>query len=143
MSPVLSTMTMASGADSSRPRNLASARRRSVRSRIELLTRMPSSVFSGLRLISTGNSSPFFSSPYSSSPAPMPRAPRLGKVAVPMTRMLGPEALGHQHFDRLAEQFLARIAKQLLGLGIDQHDRPGLVDDDHRIGRRLQESAEQ
>jgi hypothetical protein len=60
--------------------------------------------------------------------------PRLGKVVVPMARMLGAEPLRHEHFDWLAEQFLAWIAEEFLCLGIYQHDGSRLIDDDHRIG---------
>src|SRR5439155_1120037 len=44
-----------------------------------LVTTIPSSVSSGLRLISTGNSTPSLRRPYSSSPAPMGRACGLSK----------------------------------------------------------------
>ena len=50
-----------------------SNRFRSVTSRMELLTRTPSSVSSGLRLISTGNSLPSLRRPYRSMPPPMGR----------------------------------------------------------------------
>ena len=43
--------------------SVCSKRRRSVTSRIALETNTPSSVSSGLRLISTGNSSPFLRRP--------------------------------------------------------------------------------
>jgi len=35
-----------------------------------------------------------------------------------MTGMLGPEALGNEYFNRLAEKFFARIAKQFFCLRI-------------------------
>ena len=50
-----------------------SSRLRSLMSRIALETSTPSSVSSGLRLISTGNSLPSLCKPYSSSPAPIGR----------------------------------------------------------------------
>ena len=52
----------------------ASSCLRSVMSRMALDTSVPPSVFSGLRLISTGNSVPSLRSPNSSSPSPSPAA---------------------------------------------------------------------
>ena len=37
---------------------------------------------------------------------------------------------------------LARIAEQPFGLGVDEHDLAGLVDDDHGIRRRFEQPAE-
>ena len=42
--------------------------------------------------------------------------------------MPGPEPLRYEHFNRLAEQFPAWIAEQLLSLGIHQDNRPGADD---------------
>ena len=67
------TTTIASGAASRKPRNLASTFFRAVVSRMMLMTRVPVSVFSGLRLISTGNSLPSLRRPESSLPSPMGR----------------------------------------------------------------------
>ena len=64
---------MASGAASNSPRNFASARLRSVISRMALDTSTPSAVSNGLRLISIGNSLPSLCKPYNSRPAPMGR----------------------------------------------------------------------
>ena len=65
------------GSDSKSPcitarllRSSSSTARRSVMSRMALETSTPSSVCSGLRLISIGNSLPSLRSPYSSTPAP-------------------------------------------------------------------------
>src|SRR5439155_214032 len=57
--------------------SVCSKRLRSVASRIAAVTSSPSSVWSGLRLISTGNSLPSLRRPYSERPAPM----GLGRVA--------------------------------------------------------------
>src|SRR6266545_1934031 len=58
-----------------------------------------------------------------------------------MVRMRGAEALGDEDFDRLADQFLAHIAKETLRLSIDEHDAPVLADDYHRIRRGVQQPA--
>src|ERR1700704_1125418 len=60
-----------------------------------------------------------------------------------MAGVIRPESLRHEYFNGLAEQFLTRIAKQFLGLRIDQHNRATVVDDDHRVRRRFQESAKE
>ncbi len=80
--PAWSTSTIASGADSRSPRNLASARLRSLMSRMELIASTPSSVWSGLKPISTGNSLPSFCRPYSSRPIPIERVRGSPKYAV-------------------------------------------------------------
>ena len=67
------TTTIASGAASRNPRNLASTFFRAVVSRMMLMTKVPVSVFSGLRLISTVNSLPSLRRPDSSLPSPMGR----------------------------------------------------------------------
>jgi hypothetical protein len=59
-----------------------------------------------------------------------------------MRRMIPAKPLGHEHVDRAAQQFRARIAEQRLGLLVDQPDRSGLVDDHHGDGRRLQQRPE-
>ena len=69
--------------------------------------------------------------------------PRLGKMPVPQSKMVLTETLRHKDLDRFSQKFLAPIAEQSLCLGIHQHDSSRLVDDDHRIGRRFQEPAEQ
>jgi hypothetical protein len=53
------------------------------------------------------------------------------------------EALGHQHLDRLADHLAARVAEDALHLGVDQHDAPAFVHQDHAGGRRLDRLAEQ
>ena len=60
-----------------------------------------------------------------------------------MTWVLGPEARRDEHFNQLPKQLFTRITEELLGLGIHQHDGSAFVDDDHRVGRRFQQSAKQ
>ena len=71
--PVRSTITTASGAASSSPRNFASTLLRSLTSRIAAVTRTPSPVCMGERLISAGNSVPSLRWAWRSSPAPIGR----------------------------------------------------------------------
>ena len=66
----------------------------------------------------------------------------VGGVAPAVPGVFAAEPLGHQDLDRAAEQFPAPVAEQRLGLGVDQPDRSGAVDDHHRVGRRLQQGAE-
>ena len=73
MLPSRLTTTIASGAASRKPRNFASTFFWAVLSRMMLMTTVPVSVFSGLRLISTGNSLPSLRRPESSLPTPMGR----------------------------------------------------------------------
>jgi hypothetical protein len=48
-----------------------------------------------------------------------------------------------QHLDRLAQQRLAAVAEHLFGLRVDQHNFPFPIDDDNRVRRRFQQSAEE
>jgi len=100
--------------------NVRSKRLRSVISRMELLTSVPSSVSSGLRLISTGNSVPSFRRPKSSAPRPSAHL-RIAKEPGAMLRVPASEPLGYEHFDGLVEQFPARVAKQAFRLRVHQN----------------------
>jgi hypothetical protein len=48
------------------------------------------------------------------------------------------EPLGDEHFDRLIEKFLAPVAEEFLGLGIDEDDPAVLVDNHHGVGGRFE-----
>ena len=50
---------------------------------------------------------------------------------------------GHQDLDRLADELGALVAEQPLDLGVDQDDDAVAVDDDHAVGRGLEQAAEQ
>ena len=50
-------------------------------------------------------------------------------------------ALGYQNFHRLAEEFLAPIAEQCLGLRVDQHDTALRIGDDDGIRGQFQQRA--
>ena len=57
-------------------------------------------------------------------------------------RMLAAEPVRHENLDLLFEELFARIPEELLHLGIDQHDLPLSIHDDHRIRSGFQQSAE-
>jgi hypothetical protein len=57
--------------------------------------------------------------------------PGIAEERPPLARMSRPESGRDEHFDGLPQQLRARISEQLLGLGIDQHDFPGFVHQDH------------
>src|SRR5207244_4484336 len=52
------------------------------------------------------------------------------------------ESIGDEHLDPLADELIARIAEELLRLCVDEQDAAILVDDDHRIRRRFEETSE-
>ncbi len=52
-------------------------------------------------------------------------------------------AVRHQDLHRLTDELGALVAEQLLELGVDQDDRTVTVDDDHPVGRGLEQSAEE
>jgi len=74
MRPSGAAITIASGAASSKARNFCSARRRALTSRIALAIKRSFFTWSGLKLISIGNSLPSLRRPNSSSPEPMGRS---------------------------------------------------------------------
>ena len=48
----------------------------------------------------------------------------------------------NQALDRLAKQVLTVVSEQFFCLRIDEDDFPGLIDDDHRVWRRLKQLTE-
>ena len=52
------------------------------------------------------------------------------------------KAVGHQCFDLLSEEFLARVSKQFLDLGVDEHDLAVGVDDHNRVWSRFEQASE-
>ena len=68
--------------------------------------------------------------------------PRRGEEAAAVSPACAAEPLGHQDLDLPPQQLLAGVAEERLGLGVDQDDPAGRVDDHHRVGGRLQEPAE-
>ena len=52
--------------------------------------------------------------------------------------------LGHQYLDALAQQFLACVAEQPFGLGVDEHDLAAALglDDHHRVRSGFEQVAE-
>ncbi len=69
---------------------------------------------------------------------------RLGmfRIALPQPSVRIAQRLRQQQLDRLAEQFLARVTEQQLGLPIDHHDAALRVDQDEGIGRGFHDVAE-
>jgi hypothetical protein len=67
---------------------------------------------------------------------------RVGKVTFAVAGMLRVEAVRNQERNRLAEQFLAGEAEELLGLRVDEHDLAALVDDDHGVWCRFEQGPE-
>src|SRR4029453_9876631 len=96
---------------------------RSVTSRMAAETIGPSSVSSADRLISAGNSVPSLCRAARCMPAPLGRGVGWGEEAGGGVR--GVHAAGavrDEDLDGPAEQLLARVSEQALGLGIDQGD---------------------
>ncbi len=90
---------------------------------------------------SIGNSLPSLRRPISSSPVPICLHQRLGVAAgVVGDEPLG-EAFGNDGRDLLPQEFVAHIAELPLRLDIHQHDVAAPVHHDHRIRRRLEQTA--
>jgi hypothetical protein len=56
--------------------------------------------------------------------------------------MLLAQTVRQQKFDFLAKHLLAGVAEHPLGLSVDDCDLARLIDDYHRVWRRLQQIAE-
>ena len=67
---------------------------------------------------------------------------RIGDVTVAVLDMALADALREQQLDLLAEQLAAVVLEERLGLAVDEHDRSGGIDYDHRVGCRLQQRRE-
>ena len=110
-------------------------------SRMAAVTRMPSALSSGLSMISIGNSLPSLRRPTSSMPVPIcwARASSAERRSSAISRSAKPS--GMMFVTCWPEQLVAAVAELLLGLDVEQDDLAGLVDDDHRVRRRLQQAA--
>lgn len=64
------------------------------------------------------------------------------RIVLAMPGVFPMESMRNKNLDRLVEQFLARVAKQLLRLGVCEHDAALFVDNYDGIGRRLEQIAE-
>ena len=110
-------------------------------SRIAAVTRMPSALSSGLSMISIGNSLPSLRRADKLDAG----ADLLGERVRRRAQVVGDQPLGEalrdDVRDLLAEELVAVVAELLLGLDVEQHDLAGLVDDDHRVRRRLEQAA--
>ncbi len=49
---------------------------------------------------------------------------------------------GDEHLDGLAEDLSSLVAEDSLGLGVDQDDEPILVDNEHRVGRGIEQTEQ-
>jgi len=116
-----------------------SSRLRSVMSRIALDTSVPSSVCSGLRLISIGNSVPSFRKPNNSRPEPIARGRGAAKYPVRCPGCARRNRSGTSSSTQLPDQFLPTVPEQFLGLAFDELNAPVLVDETMASGRRLQQ----
>src|SRR6202008_2816098 len=67
---------------------------------------------------------------------------RLGEIARTMAGVMSTKSLGNERLNWFAEQLVPRVAKQFFRLCVDQNNLTGIVDDDHRIGRRFQKAPE-
>ena len=97
---------------------------------------------SGLRLISTWNSVPSLRSPHSSSSGAHRAHPRLAEEASPVLGMARAVTLGDQHVDVLADELFACVAEELLRLAVRKQDLAAVVEQHHRVGGGLHQSAE-
>ena len=102
---------------------------------------IPSSVSTGLRLISMGNSLPSLRKPSSSNPLPTAWDWGLGKKILAMSGVLVPESFRKKHFHGLSEKFLSLIPEKLLDLGVDQDNLTRLIHHNHGVRGALQESS--
>ena len=55
--------------------------------------------------------------------------------------MLGPEALGQQLLDALADDFVVRVAEERGNLPVGKTDDAGRVDDEHRVRSGVEGAA--
>ena len=104
---------MASGAASSKPRNLASTRLRSVMSRMAAVTSMPSSVSSGPEADLGGELGAVLAQRRTARARAHRARDWLGEVPGAMCRMLVAEAVWNQDLDRLPHQLRPLVAEQL------------------------------
>jgi hypothetical protein len=66
----------------------------------------------------------------------------MGEEMATMFRMSRTKPFRPQNLDVLPREFLSLVPKQLLHLGIDQHDLALTIHYDHAIRRRFQQRAE-
>ena len=131
-------------ASSARSRSIsASSCLRAVTSTMAARTSGPSSLGTGLNPISAVNAVPSLRRAETSRPRPMARA--LGaerNPALSMPRVIAAKRFWHQDLDRLARQFLARVAEEALCLRVDQQHPAFAVHQHDSAGRGFHDSAE-
>src|SRR5438309_2291051 len=69
-----------------------------------------------------------------------PHGPGARRVeeSAPMSRMLPTEAFWNQRLHLFPEEFLAGVAEEFFGLGVNQDDVPFPIDDQNGVRRRFQ-----
>ena len=65
----------------------------------------------------------------------------IGEITLAVADVLVVQTRRYEDLHRLVYQRITREAEQALGLGVDQFDRPALVDDDHRVWRGFEQIA--
>ena len=66
---------------------------------------------------------------------------RLVEEGVALGGVAGAKTVGDEHLHLVAQKFLPRVAEELFRLRVDQDDLAVVVDDHHRVGRRLEQAA--
>src|SRR5262249_43187042 len=64
-------------------------------------------------------------------------------VFQPVREVQGSKALGHQSLDASTDDVIVRITEQGRHLAIGEANDPGIIDDDHCIGRGIERAAGQ
>jgi hypothetical protein len=74
-------------------------------------------------------------------PQPHGSRPRSVEVVSAVPAMRGPEALGQELLDELAEELVLRVAEHRFAASIGSHDPPGHAHDQDPLGRALEKGA--
>jgi hypothetical protein len=110
-------------------------RPRSVTSRTAAETRTPSSVSSDESEISTGEFGAVFPPRRQRQARPHRTGGGIREVVRTMTRVHLSDAIGHEHVDRMTDEFQAVVAEEQFGLAVHEMDKALCVDRHNRIGR--------
>ena len=94
------------------------------------------------KAMSTGNWVPSRRRPRSNRSVPHRPIPGVADVVLPVHPVSRPQRLRHQYLDGLADNVIALVAEQRLGLAIDEPDHTVLVHPHQGIGGSLQQALE-
>ena len=137
MRPRWSTMTMASGADSSSARNLSSEPLRAVTSRMALMTMGPCGVsYRAEADLDRELAAVLAQAVKLKAHAHGAHVRIAGEIAGAMAGMFGAEAWWNKDLDFLSGEFERGIAEELLALGVGEHNTALLIDHKHRVAER-------